>query len=81
MMAMSKYALQHMKRGDNIVNSASVLAYEGDASKVDYSSTKGAIVTFTRALAKQQAPKGIRINAVAPGIMYVFLPPAVRAMT
>lgn len=69
MMALSKYALQHMKRGDNIVNSASVLAYMGDASKIDYSSTKGAIVTFTRALAKQQAPRGIRVNAVAPGIM------------
>ncbi|CAC9895102.1 unnamed protein product [Aureobasidium pullulans] len=49
--------IQHMKRGDNIVNSASVLAYMGDASKIDYSSTKGAIVTFTRALAKQQAPR------------------------
>lgn len=69
MMAMSKYGLQHMKRGDNIINSASVLAYKGDPSKVDYSSTKGAIVTFTRALAQQQAPKGIRVNAVAPGIM------------
>ncbi|KAG9751568.1 short chain dehydrogenase/ reductase-like protein, partial [Aureobasidium melanogenum] len=67
MMALSKYALQHMKRGDNIVNSASVLAYMGDPSKIDYSSTKGAIVTFTRALAKQQAPRGIRVNAVAPG--------------
>lgn len=73
MMALSKYALQHMKRGDNIVNSASVLAYKGDPSKVDYASTKGAIVTFTRALAQQQAPNGIRVNAVAPGIMYVLL--------
>jgi NAD(P)-dependent dehydrogenase (short-subunit alcohol dehydrogenase family) len=71
MMALSKYALQHMKRGDNIVNCASVLGYMGDPTKVDYSSTKGAIVTFTRALAKQQAPRGIRVNAVAPGIMYV----------
>jgi NAD(P)-dependent dehydrogenase (short-subunit alcohol dehydrogenase family) len=69
MIGLSKYALQHMKRGDNIVNCASVLGYEGDPTKVDYSSTKGAIVTFTRALAKQQAPRGIRVNAVAPGIM------------
>jgi NAD(P)-dependent dehydrogenase (short-subunit alcohol dehydrogenase family) len=69
MISMSKYALKHMKRGDNIVNSASVLGYMGDATKIDYSSTKGAIVTFTRALAQQQAPKGIRVNAVAPGIM------------
>ncbi|KAG9834291.1 short chain dehydrogenase/ reductase-like protein, partial [Aureobasidium melanogenum] len=76
MMAMSKYALQHMKRGDNIVNSASVLAYLGDPSKIDYSSTKGAIVTFTRALAQQQAPRGIRVNAVAPGIIWTPLQPA-----
>ncbi|KAI4764857.1 short chain dehydrogenase/ reductase-like protein [Aureobasidium sp. EXF-3400] len=76
MMALSKYALQHMKRGDNIVNSASVLAYMGDPSKIDYSSTKGAIVTFTRALAKQQAPRGIRVNAVAPGIIWTPLQPA-----
>ncbi|KAG9952382.1 tropinone reductase 1, partial [Aureobasidium melanogenum] len=76
MMALSKYALQHMKRGDNIVNSASVLAYMGDPTKIDYSSTKGAIVTFTRALAKQQAPRGIRVNAVAPGIIWTPLQPA-----
>jgi NAD(P)-dependent dehydrogenase (short-subunit alcohol dehydrogenase family) len=68
-MALSKYALQNMKRGDNIVNCASVLGYMGDPTKVDYSATKGAIVTFTRALAQQQAPRGIRVNAVAPGIM------------
>lgn len=72
MMALSKFALQHMKRGDNIVNCASVLGYMGDPTKVDYSATKGAIVTFTRALAKQQAPRGIRVNAVAPGIMLVI---------
>jgi len=76
MMALSKYALQHMKRGDNIVNCASVLGYMGDPTKVDYSSTKGAIVTFTRALAKQQASRGIRVNAVAPGIIWTPLQPA-----
>lgn len=71
MFAMCKYALPHMKRGASIVNSCSVLGYMGSASLVDYSSTKGAIATFTRSLAQQQAPKGIRVNAVAPGIMYV----------
>ena len=69
MMAMSKYALSHMKRGDSIINSASVLSYMGNPKMIDYATTKGAIVTFTRSLAQQQAPKGIRVNAVAPGIM------------
>jgi NAD(P)-dependent dehydrogenase (short-subunit alcohol dehydrogenase family) len=66
MFAMTKFALQHMKRGDSIVNSTSVAAYMGNPTLVDYSSTKGAIATFTRALAQQQAPKGIRVNGVAP---------------
>jgi NAD(P)-dependent dehydrogenase (short-subunit alcohol dehydrogenase family) len=69
MFAMSKYALKHMKRGDCIVNSASVLSYMGSPALLDYSSTKGAIVTFTRGLAQQQAKNGIRVNAVAPGIV------------
>jgi NAD(P)-dependent dehydrogenase (short-subunit alcohol dehydrogenase family) len=69
MFAMSKYALPHMKRGSCIVNSCSVAAYMGNPTLVDYSSTKGAIATFTRSLAQQLAPKGIRVNAVAPGIM------------
>jgi NAD(P)-dependent dehydrogenase (short-subunit alcohol dehydrogenase family) len=67
--AMCKYALPHMKRGSSIVNSSSVAGYMGNPQLVDYSSTKGAIATFTRSLAQQQAPKGIRVNAVAPGIM------------
>jgi NAD(P)-dependent dehydrogenase (short-subunit alcohol dehydrogenase family) len=66
---MSKYALKHMKRGDTIVNSASVLSYMSNPSNLDYSATKGAIVTFTRGLAQQQAKNGIRVNAVAPGIV------------
>lgn len=69
MFAMTKYALAHMKRGDCIVNSSSVAAYMGNPELVDYSSTKGAIATFTRSLAQQQASKGIRVNAVAPGIV------------
>ena len=58
-----------MKRGASIINSCSVAAYIGNSQLVDYSSTKGAIATFTRSLAQQQAPNGIRINAVALGIM------------
>lgn len=69
MFTMTKYALPHMKRGCCIVNSSSVAAYMGNPELVDYSSTKGAIATFTRSLAQQLAPKGIRVNAVAPGIM------------
>ena len=69
MFAMSKYALKHMKRGDSIVNSSSVAAYMSNPTLLDYASTKGAIATFTRGLAQQLAPKGIRVNAVAPGIM------------
>ncbi|KAK5111893.1 hypothetical protein LTR62_004625 [Meristemomyces frigidus] len=78
MFAMTKYALKHMKRGDSIVNSASVAAYMGNPTLLDYSSTKGAIVTFTRALAQQQGAKGIRVNAVAPGIIWTPLQPATK---
>lgn len=69
MFAMTKFALKHMKRGASIVNSCSIAGYMGNPQLVDYSSTKGAIATFTRSLAQQQAPNGIRVNAVAPGIM------------
>ena len=69
MFAMTKFALPHMKRGSAVVNSCSIAGYMGNPQLVDYSSTKGAIATFTRALAQQQAPNGIRVNAVAPGIM------------
>jgi len=78
MFAMSKYALKHMKRGDCIVNSASVASYMSNPTLLDYASTKGAIVTFTRGLAQQLAPKGIRVNAVAPGIIWTPLQPATK---
>jgi NAD(P)-dependent dehydrogenase (short-subunit alcohol dehydrogenase family) len=78
MFAMTKFALPHMKRGGAIVNSSSIAAYMGNPQLVDYSSTKGAIATFTRSLAQQQAPKGIRVNAVAPGIIWTPLQPATK---
>ncbi|EOA89439.1 hypothetical protein ACJQWK_09269 [Exserohilum turcicum] len=78
MFAMTKYALKHMKRGDSIVNSTSVAAYMSNPTLLDYASTKGAIATFTRGLAQQQAPNGIRVNAVAPGIIWTPLQPATK---
>ena len=78
MFTMTKYALPHLKRGSSIVNSCSVAGYMGNPKLVDYSSTKGAIATFTRSLAQQQAPNGIRVNAVAPGIIWTPLQPATK---
>ncbi|KAI7282550.1 NAD(P)-binding protein [Hortaea werneckii] len=78
MFCMTKYALQHMKRGDSIVNSTSVASYMGNPQLVDYASTKGAITQFTKSLAQQQASKGIRINGVAPGIIWTPLQPATK---
>lgn len=64
---LSKRALKHMKRGDTIINCASVNPYIGRGHPLDYTSTKGAIVAFTRGLSNQMAGKGIRVNAVCPG--------------
>lgn len=69
-------ALKHMSEGDCVINTTSVTAYEGSPQLLDYSSTKGAIVAFTRSLSKSLAEKGIRINAVAPGPIWTPLIPA-----
>jgi len=71
-----KEAMQHLKKGDTIINTTSVTAYRGSEHLLDYSSTKGAIVSFTRSLSKMLAEKGIRVNAVAPGPIWTPLIPS-----
>lgn len=75
----SQFAIPHLKKGDSIINTTSVTAYRGSAQFLDYSSTKGAIVSFTRALAAQVGgERGISVNAVAPGPVHTPLQPASR---
>lgn len=69
----TKYAMPHLKKGSVIVNTASVTAYRGSSKLIDYSATKGAIISFTRSLAQNLAPKHIRVNAVAPGPIWTPL--------
>jgi NAD(P)-dependent dehydrogenase (short-subunit alcohol dehydrogenase family) len=73
---MAKAAVPHLKEGSSILNTASITAYEGHKTLLDYSATKGAIVTLTRSLSQALLPKGIRVNAVAPGPIWTPLIPA-----
>lgn len=69
-------ALKNMRNGDTIINTTSVTAYRGSTHLLDYSSTKGAITSFTRSLSKMLADRKIRVNAVAPGPIWTPLIPA-----
>ena len=69
----TKAALEHMEPGSTIINTASINSYDPSPDMIDYAATKGAIMIFTKGLAKQLAEKGIRVNAVAPGPFWTAL--------
>jgi NAD(P)-dependent dehydrogenase (short-subunit alcohol dehydrogenase family) len=70
-----RFALPHMKEGASVINVSSIQAYQPKASILDYATTKGAIVTFTKGLAQELIKRGIRVNAVAPGPVWTPLIP------
>ncbi|GAA0615407.1 SDR family oxidoreductase [Virgibacillus siamensis] len=72
----TRAALPHLTAGCSIINTSSVVAYEGNDQLIDYTATKGAIVGFTRALANNIVDQGIRVNAIAPGRIWTPLIPA-----
>lgn len=73
---LTKAALKHLPKGASIINTTSIQAYQPSDGLLDYAATKAAIANFTHGLAKQLAPKGIRVNAVAPGPIWTPLQPS-----
>ena len=73
---MTQAVMPHLERGAAIINTGSVTSYRGSPELLDYSSTKGAIMAFTRSLAKAVVDKGIRVNGVAPGPIWTPLIPS-----
>jgi NAD(P)-dependent dehydrogenase (short-subunit alcohol dehydrogenase family) len=73
MFSLVREAIPHLQRGSSIVNTASIQAYQPSPAVLDYAATKGAIVTFTKGLARELAPRAIRANAVAPGPVWTPL--------
>jgi NAD(P)-dependent dehydrogenase (short-subunit alcohol dehydrogenase family) len=76
MFFMVKAAMRHLKKGAALINTTSVTAYKGSGHLIDYSSTKGAIVAFTRSLSQALADRCIRVNGVAPGPVWTPLIPS-----
>jgi NAD(P)-dependent dehydrogenase (short-subunit alcohol dehydrogenase family) len=74
-----KHALPHMSKGSSILFSTSVVAYKGSPELVDYTATKAAMIGIIRSLARQLAPRGIRVNGVAPGPVWTPLQPISRS--
>jgi NAD(P)-dependent dehydrogenase (short-subunit alcohol dehydrogenase family) len=72
----TREAVPHLSAGAAIINTASEQAYDPSPNLLDYAPTKAAIANFTKALAKQLAPQGIRVNAVAPGPVWTPLQPS-----
>jgi NAD(P)-dependent dehydrogenase (short-subunit alcohol dehydrogenase family) len=73
---MTRACLQYMQAGASIINTTSITAYRGHKTLIDYASTKGAIVAFTRSLSEALVEKGIRVNGVAPGPIWTPLIPS-----